>query len=167
MRLKKEIIAFGVPGIDPAKRTSPKLKPQELKQWLDEGRAVTLLDTRNDYEVKLGTSRTPCPSAWITSDFPAAVAKLPEALKEQPIVMFCTGGIRCERPGRSWRAGFKENLPARRRHPEVFRGMRRRALRRRMFRIRSTRRAGSEFAGDGIHPMFPLPDAVERDRPER
>ncbi|MEY4916794.1 MAG: hypothetical protein RL616_707, partial [Verrucomicrobiota bacterium] len=55
VRIKKEIIAFGVEGIDPAKRTSPKLSAKELKQWLDEGRPVTLLDTRNDYEVKLGT----------------------------------------------------------------------------------------------------------------
>ena len=55
VRIKKEIIAFGVPGIDPARRTSPKLPARQLKAWLDEGRPVTLLDTRNDYEVKLGT----------------------------------------------------------------------------------------------------------------
>jgi UPF0176 protein len=55
VRVKKEIIAFGVEGIDPAKYTSPKLSAKTLKQWLDEGRPVTLLDTRNDYEVKLGT----------------------------------------------------------------------------------------------------------------
>ncbi len=100
VRIKKEIIAFGVPGIDPARRTSPKLPPQELKRWLDEGRPVTLLDTRNDYEVKLGTFRNA-----MTFDlqhfrhFPEVVAKLPEELKEQPIVMFCTGGIRCEKAG--------------------------------------------------------------------
>ena len=52
VRIKKEIIAFGVEGIDPAQRTSPKLAAKELEQWLDEGRPVTLLDTRNDYEVK-------------------------------------------------------------------------------------------------------------------
>ncbi len=100
VRIKKEIIAFGVEGIDPARRTSPKLKPAELKQWLDEGRPVTLLDTRNDYEVKLGTFHNA-----LTLDldhfrnFPAAVRALPEALKDQPIVMFCTGGIRCEKAG--------------------------------------------------------------------
>src|SRR3954452_22971533 len=55
VKIKKEIIAFGVRDIDPGKRTAPKLAPRELKRWLDEGRAVTLLDTRNDYEVKLGT----------------------------------------------------------------------------------------------------------------
>lgn len=100
VRLKKEIIAFGVPGIDPARRTSPKLSARELKQWLDEGRPVTLLDTRNDYEVKLGTFKKALPIGIDHfREFPAAVAKLPPAMKEQPIVMFCTGGIRCEKAG--------------------------------------------------------------------
>jgi predicted sulfurtransferase len=100
VRLKKEIIAFGVPGIEPAKRTSPKLAAKELKQWLDEGRPVTLLDTRNDYEVKLGTFKNARPiGVDHFRDFPAAVARLPAELKEQPIVMFCTGGIRCEKAG--------------------------------------------------------------------
>ncbi len=100
VRLKKEIIAFGVEGINPAQRTSPKLSARELKQWLDEGRPVTLLDTRNDYEVKLGTFKNALPAGIDHfRDFPAAVAKLPEKLKAQPIVMFCTGGIRCEKAG--------------------------------------------------------------------
>ena len=98
VRLKKEIIAFGVAGIDPARRTSPKLSAKELERWLDEGRPVTLLDTRNDYEVKLGTFKNAL-AIGINHfrEFPAAVAKLPPELKKQPIVMFCTGGIRCEK----------------------------------------------------------------------
>jgi UPF0176 protein len=100
VRLKKEIIAFGVPGIDPARRTSPKLAPRQLKEWLDEGRPLTLLDTRNDYEVKLGTFENALPAGVDHfRDFPAAVAKLPPELKDQTIVMFCTGGIRCEKAG--------------------------------------------------------------------
>jgi UPF0176 protein len=109
VRLKKEIIAFGVEGIDPAARTSPKLKATELKQWLDEGKPVTLFDTRNNYEVKLGTFKGAV-RAGIDSfrDFPEAVAKLPDELKEQPVVMFCTGGIRCEKAGPFMeREGFK------------------------------------------------------------
>lgn len=100
VRLKKEIISFGIDGIDPARRTSPKLKPAELKQWLDEGRPVTLLDTRNDYEIKLGTFQNALtlPLAKFR-DFPDAVRQLPAELKDQPIVMFCTGGIRCEKAG--------------------------------------------------------------------
>ena len=110
VRLKKEIIAFGVEGIDPAQRTSPKLPARELKQWLDEGRPVTLLDTRNDYEVKLGTFKN-ARSIGIEHfrDFPEAVRKLPAAMKEQPVVMFCTGGIRCEKAGPFMeREGFKQ-----------------------------------------------------------
>lgn len=100
VRLKKEIIAFGVEGINPAQRTSPKLPPRELKRWLDEGREVTLLDTRNDYEVKLGTFKDALPIGIDHfREFPQAVNKLPEDMKERPIVMFCTGGIRCEKAG--------------------------------------------------------------------
>jgi RluA family pseudouridine synthase len=109
VRLKKEIIAFGVEGINPALRTSPKLPPRELKRWLDEGREVTLLDTRNDYEVKLGTFKNALPiGVDHFRDFPKAVEQLPEEMKERPIVMFCTGGIRCEKAGPFMeRVGFK------------------------------------------------------------
>ncbi len=100
VKIKKEIIAFGVEGIDPALRTSPKLTPLELKQWLDERRPITLLDTRNDYEVKFGTFCNAVPiGIRHFRDFPAAVRGLPAAWKQQPIVMFCTGGIRCEKAG--------------------------------------------------------------------
>jgi len=100
VRIKKEIIAFGVEGIDPAAHTSPKLPPSTLKQWLDEGRPITLLDTRNDYEVTLGTFHN---ALTLGIDhfrhFPEAVRALSPDLKQQPIVMFCTGGIRCEKAG--------------------------------------------------------------------
>jgi UPF0176 protein len=108
VKIKKEIIAFGVDGIDPARHPTAKLPARTLKQWLDEGRRVTLLDTRNDYEVRLGTFR----GARVAGighfrEFPAAVARLPEELKTSPVVMFCTGGIRCEKAGPFLeRAGF-------------------------------------------------------------
>jgi UPF0176 protein len=100
VKIKREIIAFGVPGVDPARHPTAKLPARTLKQWLDEGRPVTLLDTRNDYEVRMGTFRG-ARAAGIDHfrDFPRAVARLPETLKTQPIVMFCTGGIRCEKAG--------------------------------------------------------------------
>ncbi|MEZ5405077.1 MAG: sulfurtransferase [Verrucomicrobiia bacterium] len=104
VRLKKEIIAFGVEGIHPAQHTSPKLSARTLKQWLDEGKSLTLLDTRNDYEVKLGTFKG---ARSLDLDhfrnFPQAVQKSLTDLKndkeQKPIVMFCTGGIRCEKAG--------------------------------------------------------------------
>ncbi|MCR6657005.1 MAG: sulfurtransferase [Opitutus sp.] len=109
VKIKKEIITFGIPGIDPARRPSPKFPARTLKQWLDEGRPITLLDTRNDYEIRLGTFRGAVP-AGIESfrEFPAAAKKLPEEMKERPVVMFCTGGIRCEKAGPFLeQAGFK------------------------------------------------------------
>ena len=109
VRLKKEIIAFGIDEIAPGHHTSPKIPPRTLKQWLDEGRPVTLLDTRNDYEVKLGTFRN-AHAIGIDHfrDFPNAVRRLPAGMKEQPIIMFCTGGIRCEKAGPFMeREGFK------------------------------------------------------------
>lgn len=110
VKIKREIIAFGVEGINPALAPAPKLPPQELKRWLDEGRPVTLLDTRNDYEVRLGTFKgAVIPHIDNFRDFPKAVEQLPADLKEQPIVMFCTGGIRCEKAGPFMqRAGFKQ-----------------------------------------------------------
>lgn len=112
VRIKKEIIAFGVEGIHPEKKTSRKIAAQTLKQWLDEGRPLTLLDTRNDYEVKLGTFRGATTLGLDHfRDFPTAVRQLPAGMKEQPIVMFCTGGIRCEKAGPYMeREGFRDIL---------------------------------------------------------
>lgn len=100
VRLKREIIAFGVEGIDPVRQSAPRLDPRELKRWLDEGRSLTLLDTRNDYEIALGTFRG-AHAIGITHfrDFPEAAEKLDPALKQQTVVTFCTGGIRCEKAG--------------------------------------------------------------------
>ncbi|MDA1248591.1 MAG: sulfurtransferase [Planctomycetota bacterium] len=111
VKIKDEIIAFGVDGVDPRRRASPKLSATELKKWLDEGRAVTLLDTRNDYEVDLGTFRNAVAIGVDNfREFPDAVAKLSDELKQQPVVMFCTGGIRCEKAGPFMeQAGF-ENI---------------------------------------------------------
>ncbi|MDP9291611.1 MAG: rhodanese-like domain-containing protein [Verrucomicrobiota bacterium] len=100
VKIKKEIIAFGVDGIDPARRPAPKLSARRLEQWLDEGHPVTLLDARNDYEVRMGTFRNAVPAGiGQFRDFPEAVRRLPTEWKDRPLVMFCTGGIRCEKAG--------------------------------------------------------------------
>ncbi len=110
VKIKREIISFGIEGIDPARRPSPKITPAELKEWLDAGRPLTLLDTRNDYEIDAGTFNGAVrPGIRRFRDFPAAVRGLPVTLKDQPIVMFCTGGIRCEKAGPYMqREGFRE-----------------------------------------------------------
>jgi UPF0176 protein len=110
VKIKKEIIAFGIDGIDPVGKPSARVEAKELKEWLDQGRDITLLDVRNDYEVDVGTFEN---ARAIGLDhfrkFPEAVALLPEKLKEKPIVMFCTGGVRCEKAGPFMeRQGFKE-----------------------------------------------------------
>jgi predicted sulfurtransferase len=110
VKIKQEIIAFGVEGINPARHTSPRLTAKELKRWLDEGRPVTLLDTRNTYEVKLGTFQgaVTLPIRHFRK-FPEAVKQLPEELKKTPVVSFCTGGIRCEKAAPYLeQAGFHE-----------------------------------------------------------
>ena len=110
VKIKKEIIAFDDGNLQPHEAPSPKIDAKTLKKWLDEKRPVTLLDTRNDYEVKLGTFE----NAVVLGidhfrEFAGKIAELPEPLKEQPVVMFCTGGIRCEKAGPHMeQAGFQK-----------------------------------------------------------
>ncbi len=110
VKIKKEIIAFGIEEIDPVNAPSPRIAPKALKEWLDSGKPVTLFDTRNDYEIKMGTFRGAIPARVNHfRDFPEAIRKLPEELKDQPIVTFCTGGIRCEKAAPFMeREGFKK-----------------------------------------------------------
>ena len=71
--------------------------PSTFKSWLDEGREIVVLDTRNDYEVRLGTFEGAVGLNLSTfRAFPDAIAKS-EIDKNQTVVMFCTGGIRCEK----------------------------------------------------------------------
>ncbi len=110
VKLKREIIAFGIDEVRPAVRTSPKLSAAELKRWFDEGRKFRLLDTRNVYEIELG----PFHNAEHLNihhfrEFPDAINQLPEETKHEPLVMFCTGGIRCEKAGPLMeQAGFEQ-----------------------------------------------------------
>ena len=98
VKIKKEIIAFGVPAVDPIGAPAPRISAPELKRWLDEGRPVTLLDTRNDCEVTLGTFQDAIPiGIRHFREFPDAADKLQLDRHGQPIVTFCTGGIRCEK----------------------------------------------------------------------
>ena len=110
VRLKKEIISMGVESIVPAVRTSPKLKAAELKKWLDEGRDITLLDVRNDYEIEVGTFTQAVPvGVDHFRKFPEAIESISEEARKKPLVMFCTGGIRCEKAGPLMqREGFEE-----------------------------------------------------------
>jgi predicted sulfurtransferase len=98
VKLKKEIIPVGDPSIQPAEWTAPRLSPVELKKWLDEGKDFTLVDTRNEYEIAHGTFDQ---ALNLHLDHFREISNkmegLSEELKSRPVVMFCTGGIRCEK----------------------------------------------------------------------
>ncbi len=110
VKIKEEIISFGVEGINPLEYTSKRLPAKQLKEWLDSGKEVLLLDTRNDYEVRVGTFKNAVPiGVDHFRDFPEAVERLPEETKDLPVVTFCTGGIRCEKAGPFMeQAGFRD-----------------------------------------------------------
>jgi UPF0176 protein len=110
VKLKREIIPVGIEGVEPVETASPKISPEKLRQWLDEKRPLTMLDTRNDYEVELGTFEHAIDLNLKTfREFPKAAAALPDEVKQNPVVMFCTGGIRCEKIGPYMHGlGFKE-----------------------------------------------------------
>lgn len=98
IKLKKEIIPAGDSGIAPAVFTGARITPHELKQWLDEGREFEFLDTRNAFEVEFGTFKNAKHlSLKNFRQFAEKLQLLPEETKQRPMVMFCTGGIRCEK----------------------------------------------------------------------
>lgn len=109
VKIKREIIAFGVPGIDPQRKTSRRVSARELRDWLASGRDVVLLDVRNNYEVQVGTfADAQAVGVDNFRDLPEAVERLPADMKDRPVVTFCTGGIRCEKAGPYLeRAGFR------------------------------------------------------------
>lgn len=98
VKLKKEIISFGIDSIQPEKRTAPYITPEKLNLWLEKRPDLVLMDTRNTFEVEFGSFKNALNLELKQfRDFPNAVKKLPEKLKNMPIVTFCTGGIRCEK----------------------------------------------------------------------
>ena len=109
VRKKAEIISVGLDHIRPADATGPEIEPKAFKAMLDQGEPVNVLDTRNDYELRVGTFENAIDLNIRTfRAFPEAIKRLPEAMKDEPIVMFCTGGIRCEKASAiMMEAGFR------------------------------------------------------------
>ncbi len=98
VRLKKEIISLGRKDINPKELTGERISPQELKNLLDNKEDVLVLDTRNEYETRVGKFENAIDLNLDTfRDFPKAIESLPEEYKDKQIVMYCTGGIRCEK----------------------------------------------------------------------
>jgi len=98
IRKKNEIISVGLDHVRPVDFTGPEIEPQDFKAMLDAGEPVHVLDTRNDYERRLGTFDNAIDLNIRTfRAFPQAIQQLPASMKDEPVVMFCTGGIRCEK----------------------------------------------------------------------
>src|SRR3546814_20636306 len=90
---------MGVPGIDPARDAGAYVDPEDWNALIG-APDVVVIDTRNDYEVDIGTfSGAINPQTASFSDFPDWFDRLSSGFGDKPprIAMFCTGGIRCEK----------------------------------------------------------------------
>lgn len=97
VKLKKEIVTMGVPEIDPSKYAGTYVKPQDWNALISDPE-VLLVDTRNEYEVSVGTfAGAVNPHINKFTDFPEWINKAENRLGKTKIAMFCTGGIRCEK----------------------------------------------------------------------
>ena len=97
VRLKKEIVTLGVDGIDPRRDVGEYIAPDRWNELISQP-DVRLIDTRNEYEVGLGTfNGAENPETLSFRDFPAWVEANLDNDKNQKVAMFCTGGIRCEK----------------------------------------------------------------------
>lgn len=101
VRIKKEIVTMGKQGIDPISKVGTYVDPLDWNSLLKEENTV-IIDTRNHYEVEIGTFDNALnPKTTSFRDFPAWVTrtleKMPNVNKDSKIAMFCTGGIRCEK----------------------------------------------------------------------
>ncbi len=103
VRLKKEIITMKHPLIKPELGRAPAVSAKDLKRWLDQGhddagKPVVMVDTRNDFEVDVGTfQHTIDYRISKFSEFPDVIARHRDELNDKTVVTFCTGGIRCEK----------------------------------------------------------------------
>ncbi|MEP9389762.1 rhodanese-related sulfurtransferase [Mesorhizobium sp. KR9-304] len=97
VRLKREIVTMGVPDIDPLAGAGAYVDPSDWNALISDPGTV-VIDTRNDYEVSLGTfAGAVDPKTTSFRDFPDWVARNREILDGRKVAMFCTGGIRCEK----------------------------------------------------------------------
>ena len=97
VKLKKEIVTMGVEGIDPRQVVGTYVKPQDWNNLISDPE-VLVVDTRNDYEVEIGTFKNAVdPKTTSFREFPDWANKNIDRAKTKKIAMFCTGGIRCEK----------------------------------------------------------------------
>lgn len=97
VRLKKEIVTIGDDTVDPTKRVGTYVEPEKWNELISDP-DVVVLDTRNDFEVRIGSFEGAIdPHTTSFGEFPEFVKKNFDPTKHKKIAMFCTGGIRCEK----------------------------------------------------------------------
>lgn len=97
VRLKKEIVTLGVEGIDPLDSVGTYVEPEDWNDLINDP-DVIVIDTRNDYEVAIGTFKgAKNPETHSFREFPEFVRDELDPSKHKKVAMFCTGGIRCEK----------------------------------------------------------------------
>ncbi len=97
VKLKQEIVTMGVKGVDPEKVVGTYVPPAQWNKLISDPK-VTLIDTRNDYEVEIGTFKNAInPNTETFREFPQYVKEHLDPSKHKKVAMFCTGGIRCEK----------------------------------------------------------------------
>ncbi|MCE9508730.1 MAG: rhodanese-related sulfurtransferase [Alphaproteobacteria bacterium] len=109
VRLKKEIVTIGIPEVNPNEVVGTYLTPAEWNRVISEPDTI-LIDTRNDYEVKIGTFKGAIdPHTKTFREFPDYVKSHFDNQKHKKVAMFCTGGIRCEKASAYMKKlGFEE-----------------------------------------------------------
>ena len=117
VRLKAEIVTMHVPGLDPSRLAGQYVRPQDWNALISEP-GVVLIDTRNDYEVAIGSFRGAIDPhtrsfselpAWVQAQTAPGKALAPAGGRKPRVAMFCTGGIRCEKSTAYLRSqGFDE-----------------------------------------------------------
>jgi UPF0176 protein len=97
VRLKKEIVTMGVEGIDPLQTVGTYVDPEDWNELISDPDTI-LIDTRNDYEVGIGTFQNAVnPHTESFREFPDYVEEHLDPSRHKKVAMFCTGGIRCEK----------------------------------------------------------------------
>lgn len=97
VRLKKEIVTMGVPGVDPSQLVGTYVKPEDWNALINDPE-VLVIDTRNDYEVEIGTFKDAVnPDIESFGQLPQWLDEHVAADQQPKVAMFCTGGIRCEK----------------------------------------------------------------------
>lgn len=97
VKLKKEIVTLGVEGVDPNRQVGTYVEPEDWNALISDP-DVVVIDTRNDYEVAIGSFRHAIdPGTRSFRDFPRFVRENLDPARQRKVAMFCTGGIRCEK----------------------------------------------------------------------